>query len=224
MVGRSRQPTRFMNVDLPEPDGPMTATKSPSSISRETRSRATTRPPSSSYTRLKSRASMSATRRASEQPRPAGPLHRRGLLGCALRARPASDDHARALLEVARQNLGVAPVGGSDAQSQTLRPSLAVEDEDTAGSAAVGCARPARLAHGEVFRPALGVEDGGDLRLHLLAELAERGPAVLVRQSRLPPGHGAAALGQDARDGRALLRRGLNLRDDALAHGFEGPS
>ena len=27
-VGLSRQPIRFMNVDLPEPDGPMTATNS----------------------------------------------------------------------------------------------------------------------------------------------------------------------------------------------------
>ena len=31
-VGVSRQPSRFMNVDLPEPDGPMTATNSPASI------------------------------------------------------------------------------------------------------------------------------------------------------------------------------------------------
>jgi hypothetical protein len=34
MVGTSRQPMMFIAVDLPEPDGPMTATKSPSLTSR----------------------------------------------------------------------------------------------------------------------------------------------------------------------------------------------
>src|SRR3954447_24933780 len=36
VVGLSRQPITFMNVDLPDPDGPMIATNSPSWISRET--------------------------------------------------------------------------------------------------------------------------------------------------------------------------------------------
>ena len=36
LVGTSRQPRMFMVVDLPEPDGPMTATKSPRSIVRST--------------------------------------------------------------------------------------------------------------------------------------------------------------------------------------------
>src|SRR5438874_6360529 len=42
VVGLSRQPTTFMKVDLPEPDGPMIATNSPSSISSETPRRAWT--------------------------------------------------------------------------------------------------------------------------------------------------------------------------------------
>jgi len=41
-VGRSRQPRRFMRVDLPEPDGPMIATNSPSSIDSVTPSSART--------------------------------------------------------------------------------------------------------------------------------------------------------------------------------------
>src|SRR5690242_20309840 len=35
-VGVSRQPIRFINVDLPEPDGPMMAMYSPRGISNET--------------------------------------------------------------------------------------------------------------------------------------------------------------------------------------------
>ena len=35
-VGVSRQPIRFISVDLPEPDGPMMATYSPRSISSDT--------------------------------------------------------------------------------------------------------------------------------------------------------------------------------------------
>ena len=35
-VGVSRQPIMFMNVDLPLPDGPITATNSPCRISRST--------------------------------------------------------------------------------------------------------------------------------------------------------------------------------------------
>src|SRR5438105_11956271 len=34
LVGRSRQPMRFMKVDLPEPEGPMMATNSPLRTSR----------------------------------------------------------------------------------------------------------------------------------------------------------------------------------------------
>ena len=36
-VGRSRQPRMCMNVDLPEPDGPVSATNSPASMSSDTR-------------------------------------------------------------------------------------------------------------------------------------------------------------------------------------------
>src|SRR6185503_7323698 len=42
LVGRSRQPITFMKVDLPEPDGPITATNSPASMSRLTPSSACT--------------------------------------------------------------------------------------------------------------------------------------------------------------------------------------
>ena len=35
-VGRSRQPRRFMSVDLPEPEGPMSATISPAKMRSET--------------------------------------------------------------------------------------------------------------------------------------------------------------------------------------------
>jgi hypothetical protein len=36
LVGRSRQPSRFMSVDFPDPDAPMTATDSPASMSSDT--------------------------------------------------------------------------------------------------------------------------------------------------------------------------------------------
>src|SRR5213078_4748157 len=39
-VGRSRQPIRFTNVDLPDPEGPMIASHSPDSTCRETLSSA----------------------------------------------------------------------------------------------------------------------------------------------------------------------------------------
>ena len=42
LVGRSRQPIKFMKVDLPEPDGPMTETNSPRSIDTVTPSSART--------------------------------------------------------------------------------------------------------------------------------------------------------------------------------------
>jgi hypothetical protein len=46
-VGLSKQPTMFMKVDLPEPDGPMMAKKSPLPIVTETpRSAFTTTSPS----------------------------------------------------------------------------------------------------------------------------------------------------------------------------------
>ncbi len=41
-VGVSRQPITFMRVDLPEPDGPMTAAYSPRPMSMETPSSAWT--------------------------------------------------------------------------------------------------------------------------------------------------------------------------------------
>src|SRR5712692_62827 len=55
-VGRSRQPIRFTRVDLPEPDGPMTATHSPGSTVSVKLSRARMTPPLASalagYSRL----------------------------------------------------------------------------------------------------------------------------------------------------------------------------
>ena len=39
-LGRSRQPMTFMNVDLPDPEGPITATSSPRAISTLTPSSA----------------------------------------------------------------------------------------------------------------------------------------------------------------------------------------
>src|SRR5579863_6573563 len=44
-LGRSRQPIKFTNVDLPEPDGPMIAIHSPGSTLREKSSRARMTPP-----------------------------------------------------------------------------------------------------------------------------------------------------------------------------------
>ena len=41
-VGTSRQPRMCISVDLPEPDGPMTATYSPAAMSKETPRRAST--------------------------------------------------------------------------------------------------------------------------------------------------------------------------------------
>src|SRR4030088_3203014 len=55
-VGRSKQPIRFTNVDLPDPDGPMIAIHSPGSTLREKSSRARMTLPLASalagYTRL----------------------------------------------------------------------------------------------------------------------------------------------------------------------------
>ena len=42
LFGLSRQPIRFMNVDLPEPDGPITETNSPRSMASDTPSSART--------------------------------------------------------------------------------------------------------------------------------------------------------------------------------------
>ncbi len=48
LVGWSRQPIRFMNVDLPEPLGPITATNSPGiTVSVRSRSAWTVPPPTS---------------------------------------------------------------------------------------------------------------------------------------------------------------------------------
>src|SRR6476646_7439092 len=44
-LGRSRHPIRLTRVDLPEPEGPMTASHSPGATSRETSSRARMTPP-----------------------------------------------------------------------------------------------------------------------------------------------------------------------------------
>src|SRR2546422_5036592 len=54
-VGRSRQPIRFTNVDLPDPEGPMIASHSPDSTCRETLSSARMTSPASAragYRRL----------------------------------------------------------------------------------------------------------------------------------------------------------------------------
>src|SRR5204862_7031052 len=54
-VGRSRQPIRFTNVDLPDPEGPMIASHSPDSTCRETLSSARITSPASAragYRRL----------------------------------------------------------------------------------------------------------------------------------------------------------------------------
>src|SRR6266436_185208 len=48
-VGRSRQPIKLARVDLPDPDGPMTASHSPDSTWRETSSSARTTPPPSGW-------------------------------------------------------------------------------------------------------------------------------------------------------------------------------
>ena len=42
LLGLSKQPIRFISVDFPEPDGPMIATYSPFSITREISRRAYT--------------------------------------------------------------------------------------------------------------------------------------------------------------------------------------
>src|SRR5262245_10403674 len=57
LVGVSRQPTMFMRVDLPEPDGPMTATYSPSTMRNETPARACTSSAPTRYVRCRSTSS-----------------------------------------------------------------------------------------------------------------------------------------------------------------------
>src|ERR1700722_8421417 len=53
-LGESRQPIKFISVDLPEPDGPMIATYSPLRISRSTPFRARTCSAPISYTLARS--------------------------------------------------------------------------------------------------------------------------------------------------------------------------
>src|SRR5487761_1419227 len=58
-VGRSRQPSRFTSVDLPEPDGPMMPSHSPRGTDRETESSARTVPARPVYSRVTDCMSMS---------------------------------------------------------------------------------------------------------------------------------------------------------------------
>src|SRR5215207_8037308 len=120
-----------MKVDLPEPDGPITATNSPSSTSSVTPSRAPTRPASRLYTRDRSRASMRAI--GSEHPRPARPGLglRRGAGG----AGAAAGDHRRAFGQVARNHLGEAAVRDPEAERNLLGLAVGPEHEHAAGLA-----------------------------------------------------------------------------------------
>ncbi len=66
-VGRSRPPTRFRRVDLPEPEGPMIDTISPRGIAMETSSSATTSRLPANRLVTRSRPIMSARVRLCEQ-------------------------------------------------------------------------------------------------------------------------------------------------------------
>src|SRR5581483_2569447 len=59
-VGRSRQPRRFISVDLPEPDGPMIATYSPRAMVKVTPRSARTKTVPSAYVFVTSRTSIAA--------------------------------------------------------------------------------------------------------------------------------------------------------------------
>ena len=74
-LGRSRQPITFMKVDLPEPEGPITATNSPLSMSTLTPSSARTSPPPMWYVFTRLRVWMSIRRSARAAGRRS---HRRG--------------------------------------------------------------------------------------------------------------------------------------------------
>src|SRR5687767_12132265 len=58
LVGRSRQPARCMNVDLPEPDGPVNATNCPRGISSEMPRSARTSISPTAYVLVRSRTAM----------------------------------------------------------------------------------------------------------------------------------------------------------------------
>ena len=61
-VGTSRQPRRFISVDLPDPETPMTATESPCSTVRSTPRRACTTASPTPYVLVAARTSMTGTR------------------------------------------------------------------------------------------------------------------------------------------------------------------
>src|SRR3970040_2481338 len=65
LVGRSRQPTRYMNVDLPDPDAPVSITNSRGITSIVTPRSARPRPSPRSYVLLNSRTLMMGVFRAS---------------------------------------------------------------------------------------------------------------------------------------------------------------
>src|ERR1051325_9858523 len=82
LLGVSRQPIRFISVDLPEPDGPMMATYSPRSMSIDTPRRAWISSEPITYVFQRSRVSIKAMCRAGLSPAsyygdpPAGVSHR----------------------------------------------------------------------------------------------------------------------------------------------------
>src|SRR5438309_2292330 len=142
-VGRSRQPTMCMNVDLPDPDGPVTARNSPRWTSRFTprSARTSTSPTMYVFTRFLTAMtvldivpySLSSAAEAAASRRSAALRHQR-IAGALLASRTARgaqagdaghDFHPR--LQLRREQLGIGAIG--DAEPQVHRFQLVIHEQ-----------------------------------------------------------------------------------------------
>src|ERR1035437_8956064 len=137
-VGRSRQPMMCMNVDLPDPDGPVTERNSPRSTSRSTPRNAFTSISPTTYvlTRLLTEITvgmgLAAPSRAAalirhERVARAGGGGRRR----AHRAQQDARHELHPLLQFSAQQLRVGPVGDAEAQTHRLELFIHVQPRAT---------------------------------------------------------------------------------------------
>src|SRR5262249_16716009 len=179
LVGVSRQPSRFMNVDFPEPEGPITATNSPAAMSRLTPRRAWTRCSPSRYVFTRSRTAMSAGPSGEVMASESEARATRGSRAPRAGRRPDEDFLAR--LQIPRDDLGVCPVRQPHHDGYRLR--LAVRSADVDAGRRRGRRGPPLLRTLERVDLLLliGRQDRADLLSHLgprAAPLSGRGLVV----------------------------------------------
>src|SRR5262245_14297811 len=119
----------FIIVDLPEPEGPITATKSPAAIVRSTPRKAWNAPSPEPNVLVMPRSSISA-----ESIAPCTPASRRRR---SLRTgRELARDHGFALLEVAADDFGLHAVRVASLHRDAFRLAVRTEHEDVLHAAA----------------------------------------------------------------------------------------